>query len=27
VTFLNPAGELVTYSATDLLPDTWDLPT
>ena len=27
VTFLNPAGELATYSATDLLPDTWDLPT
>jgi hypothetical protein len=27
VTFLNPAGELVTYSAADLLPDTWDLPT
>lgn len=26
VTFLNPAGELVTYSAADLLPDTWDLP-
>ena len=27
VTFLNPAGELATYSAADLLPDTWDLPT
>ncbi|HEX6664826.1 MAG TPA: cytidine deaminase, partial [Gaiellaceae bacterium] len=26
VTFLNPTGELVTYSAADLLPDTWDLP-
>jgi cytidine deaminase len=26
VTFLNSAGELTTYSAADLLPDTWDLP-
>ena len=26
VTFLNGAGEIVTYSAADLLPDTWDLP-
>jgi cytidine deaminase len=26
VTFLNGAGELVTYSAAELLPDTWDLP-
>ena len=26
VTFLNAAGELVTYAAADLLPDTWDLP-
>jgi cytidine deaminase len=26
VTFLNSAGELATYSAADLLPDTWDLP-
>ena len=26
VTFLNAAGELATYSAADLLPDTWDLP-
>ena len=26
VTFLNSEGELVTYSAADLLPDTWDLP-
>ena len=26
VTFLNSQGELVTYSAADLLPDTWDLP-
>jgi cytidine deaminase len=27
ITFLSSGGELVTYSATDLLPDTWDLPT
>jgi cytidine deaminase len=27
VTFLSSSGELVTYSAADLLPDTWDLPT
>ena len=27
VTFLSSDGELVTYSAADLLPDTWDLPT
>jgi cytidine deaminase len=27
VTFQNASGELVTYAATDLLPDTWDLPT
>lgn len=27
ITFLNSAGELVTYSAVELLPDTWDLPT
>ena len=27
VTFLSSGGELVTYSAADLLPDTWDLPT
>ena len=26
VTFLNSAGDLATYSASDLLPDTWDLP-
>jgi cytidine deaminase len=26
ITFLNAQGELVTYSAADLLPDTWDLP-
>ena len=26
VTFLNSAGELATYSAAELLPDTWDLP-
>ena len=26
ITFLNSAGELVTYSAAELLPDTWDLP-
>jgi cytidine deaminase len=26
VTFLNSAGDLVTYSAAELLPDTWDLP-
>ena len=26
ITFLNSAGELATYSASDLLPDTWDLP-
>ena len=26
VTFLNATGEIVTYSAADLLPDTWDLP-
>jgi cytidine deaminase len=26
VTFMNSKGELVTYSAADLLPDTWDLP-
>jgi cytidine deaminase len=26
ITFLNPKGELATYSAADLLPDTWDLP-
>jgi cytidine deaminase len=26
VTFLNAEGELATYSAADLLPDTWDLP-
>jgi cytidine deaminase len=26
VTFPNSAGELVTYSAPELLPDTWDLP-
>ena len=25
VTFLNSQGELATYSAADLLPDTWDL--
>src|SRR5204863_3269869 len=26
VTFLNAAGELVTYASAELLPDTWDLP-
>ena len=26
VTFRNAAGEIVTYSAAELLPDTWDLP-
>jgi cytidine deaminase len=26
ITFLSSAGELVTYSAGELLPDTWDLP-
>ena len=26
VTFKNDAGELVTYAAADLLPDTWNLP-
>ena len=26
VTFLNSAGVLATYSAGELLPDTWDLP-
>jgi cytidine deaminase len=26
ITFLNSAGELATYAAADLLPDTWDLP-
>jgi cytidine deaminase len=26
VTFLNAAGELVTYSAAELLPETWNLP-
>jgi cytidine deaminase len=26
VTFRNSAGEIVTYSAAELLPDTWDLP-
>ena len=26
VTFRNGAGELVTYGAADLLPDTWNLP-
>src|SRR5918995_549489 len=26
ITFLNSAGELATYSAAQLLPDTWDLP-
>ncbi len=26
VTFLNSAGVLATYSAAELLPDTWDLP-
>jgi cytidine deaminase len=26
VTFMNAAGQLVTYSAPELLPDTWDLP-
>ena len=27
ITFLSSKDELVTYSAADLLPDTWDLPT
>jgi cytidine deaminase len=27
ITFLSPQNELVTYTAADLLPDTWDLPT
>lgn len=26
VTFMSSAGALATYSAADLLPDTWDLP-
>ena len=26
VTFLSATGELATYSAAELLPDTWDLP-
>ena len=26
ITFLSSSGKLVTYSAADLLPDTWDLP-
>jgi cytidine deaminase len=26
ITFLSSHGELVTYSAGELLPDTWDLP-
>ena len=26
VTFLSSSGELVTYTAAELLPDTWDLP-
>jgi len=26
VTFRNAAGEIVTYSAEELLPETWDLP-
>ena len=26
VTFRNSAGEIVTYSPRELLPDTWDLP-
>jgi len=26
VTFRNAAGEVVTYSAEELLPETWDLP-
>jgi cytidine deaminase len=26
ITFLSSQGELVTYSAADLLPNTWDLP-
>jgi cytidine deaminase len=26
ITFLNSKGELATYSAADLLPDTWDMP-
>jgi cytidine deaminase len=27
ITFMSSGGELITYSAADLLPDTWDLPT
>ena len=27
ITFLDSRGELATYSAAELLPDTWDLPT
>jgi len=27
VTFLNAAGQIVTYAPAELLPDTWDLPT
>lgn len=26
ITFKNDSGELVTYAAADLLPDTWNLP-
>jgi cytidine deaminase len=26
ITFMSSGGELVTYSAADLLPDTWDFP-
>ncbi len=26
ITFRNSAGDLVSYSPSDLLPDTWDLP-
>jgi cytidine deaminase len=26
ITFMSSSGELVTYSAPELLPDTWDLP-
>jgi cytidine deaminase len=26
ITFLNSQGNLATYAAADLLPDTWDLP-
>jgi cytidine deaminase len=26
ITFLSSGGDLVTYSAPELLPDTWDLP-